>query len=102
MTRVLWSVRAAMVSLAEHFLNGYPVYDKSLVEKIFSKLGDPDVEVRREVSTLIPRLVTPMMRGVERVVLTGVQVLRSVSASFTSRFICLNSAGLLDEDAIVR
>ena len=30
-----------MVSLAEHFLNGYPVYDKSLVEKIFSKLGTP-------------------------------------------------------------
>ena len=55
--------RSAMVSISEHFLNGYPVYDKSLVEKIFSKLGDPDVEVRREVSTLIPRLVSPMMRG---------------------------------------
>ena len=42
-----------MVSLSEHFMNGFPVYDKSLIEKIYSKLGDPDVEVRREVSTLL-------------------------------------------------
>ena len=30
-----------MVSLSEHFMNGFPVYDKSLIEKIYSKLGDP-------------------------------------------------------------
>ena len=54
--------RAAMVSLSEHFLNGFPLYDKSLVEKIFSKLGDPDVEVRREVSTLIPVSYTHLTR----------------------------------------
>ena len=64
--------RASMVSLSEHFLNGFPVYDRSLIEKIYSKLGDPDVEVRREVSTMIPRLVTPMMRGgVERTIVNG-------------------------------
>ena len=95
--------RAAMVSLSEHFLNGYPVYDKSLVEKIFSKLGDPDVEVRREVSTLIPRLVSPMMRGgVERVVINGRPVLRPVSASLRPDLYALTQRAFLDEDAIVR
>jgi HEAT repeat protein len=95
--------RAAMVSLAEHFLNGYPVYDKSLVEKIFSKLDDPDVEVRREVSTLIPRLVSPMMRGgVERVVVNGRPVYRSVSASLRPDLYALTQRAFLDEDAIVR
>ena len=34
-----------MVSLAEHASNGFLVYDKSLIEKIYSKVGDPDVEV---------------------------------------------------------
>ena len=29
--------RASMVSLYEHFLNGFPVYDKTLIEKIYSK-----------------------------------------------------------------
>ncbi len=95
--------RASMVSLSEHFLNGYPVYDKSLVEKIFSKLGDSDVEVRREVSTLIPRLVSPMMRGgVERVVINGRSVLRPTSASLRPDLYALTQRAFLDEDAIVR
>ncbi len=95
--------RSAMVSISEHFLNGYPVYDKSLVEKIFSKLGDPDVEVRREVSTLIPRLVSPMMRGgVERVVINGRSVLRSVPASLRPDLYTMTQRAFLDDDAIVR
>ena len=36
--------RAVMVSLSEHFMNGFPVYDKSLIEKIYSKL-DPMFEI---------------------------------------------------------
>ena len=55
--------RAVMVSLAEHASNGFYIYDKILVEKIYSKLGDSDVEVRREVSTMIPRMITGMMRS---------------------------------------
>ena len=95
--------RAAMVSLSEHFQNGYPLYDKSLIEKIFSKLGDPDVEVRREVSTLIPRLVSPMMRGgAERVIINGKAVYRSVSASLRPDLLALTQRSFLDEDAIVR
>ena len=41
--------RASMVSLAEQANNGYPLYDKSLVEKVFSKLGDPGVEVEAKL-----------------------------------------------------
>ena len=95
--------RASMVSLSEHFLNGFPVYDKSLIEKIYSKLGDPDVEVRREVSTMIPRLVTPMMRGgVERTIVNGRPVYRSVSASLRPDLLALTQRAFLDKDAIVR
>ena len=46
--------RAAMVSLVEHFNNGAPIYEQPLAEKIFSMIGDSDVEVRREVTALIP------------------------------------------------
>ena len=56
--------RSVMVSLAEHASNGYPLYDKSLVEKVYSKLGDSGVEVRREVSTMIPRLVSGLRGAV--------------------------------------
>ena len=95
--------RAVMVSLSEHFLNGFPVYEKSLIEKIYSKLGDPDVEVRREVSTLIPRLVSPMMRGgVERVMVNGRMVYQAVPASLRPDLLALTQRAFLDEDAIVR
>ena len=61
------------------------------------------MEVRREVSTLIPRLVTPMMRGgVERVVINGRPVLRSISASLRPDLYALTQRAFLDEDAIVR
>ena len=71
--------RAALVSLVEHFNNGSPVYEQALAEKIFSKLADPDVEVRREVSALIPRLVPGLMRsGMERIQVNG----RTVFAPF--------------------
>ena len=64
--------RSVMVSLAEHASNGYPLYDKSLVEKVYSKLGDTGAEVRREVSTMIPRLVSGLRRsGVEVVEING-------------------------------
>lgn len=95
--------RAAMVSLSEHFLNGFPVYDKSLVEKIYSKLSDPDVEVRREVSALIPRIVSPMVRGgVERVIINGRPIYRSVPASLRPDLLTLTQKAFLDSDAIVR
>ena len=71
--------RSVMVSLAEHASNGYPLYEKSLVEKVYSKLGDSDVEVRREVSTMIPRLVSGLGRsGVEVVEINGRKIFRSV------------------------
>ena len=95
--------RAAMVSLAEHASNGTVVYDKSLVEKIYSKLGDPDVEVRREVSAMIPRIIPVMMRsGMEVVEINGRRVYRSVQSKMRSDLFDMTQRAFLDDDAIVR
>jgi HEAT repeat protein len=95
--------RSVMVSLAEHASNGYPLYDKSLVEKVYSKLGDSDVEVRREVSTMIPRLVSGMRRsGVEVVEINGRRIFRSVPPSIRADLLQITQKAFLDPDAIVR
>ena len=95
--------RAALVSLVEHFNNGSPVYEKPLVEKIFSKIGDSDVEIRREVSALIPRLAPGLMRsGMEKVQLNGRTVFRSLPARLRSDLQFLVEEGFLDRDSIVR
>ena len=95
--------RAAMVSLAEHASNGFMVYNKSLVEKIYSKLGDSDVEVRREVSTMIPRLVSGIMTsGMEIVEINGRKVYRAVSSTLRPDLFRMTLEAFLDEDAIVR
>jgi len=95
--------RAAMVSIAEHASNGFPVYDKALAEKIYSKLGDPDVEVRREVSTMIPRIISPMRRsGMELIEINGRKVYRSVSSAMRPDLYKMTQDAFLDKDAIVR
>ncbi|MBT5716073.1 MAG: hypothetical protein HOI70_04090, partial [Opitutae bacterium] len=95
--------RAAIVSLAEHASNGFMVYNRSLVEKIYSKLGDSDVEVRREVSTMIPRLVSGMMRsGMEIVEINGRKVYRAVPSTMRPDLLGMTLKAFLDEDAIVR
>ena len=94
--------RAAMVSIAEHASNGFPVYDKALAEKIYSKLGDPDVEVRREVSTMIPRIISPMRRsGMELIEINGRKVYRSVSSAMRPDLYKMTQDAFLDKDAIV-
>ncbi len=95
--------RAVMVSLAEHASNGFYIYDKILVEKIYSKLGDSDVEVRREVSTMIPRMITGMMRsGMEVVEINGRKVYRSVPSKMRPDLYKMTQDAFLDKDAIVR
>ena len=95
--------RAALVSLVEHFNNGSPVYEQALAEKIFSKLADPDVEVRREVSALIPRLVPGLMRsGMERIQVNGRTVFRSIPGRLRGDLQRVVENGLLDPDSIVR
>ena len=95
--------RSVMVSLAEHASNGYPLYDKSLVEKVYSKLSDSDVEVRREVSTMIPRLVSGMRRsGVEVVEINGRRIFRSVPPKIRADLLQITQKAFLDSDAIVR
>jgi len=95
--------RSAMVSLTEHARNGFPLYDTALVEKVFSKLGDPDVEVRREVSSMIPRLSSGLTRSkVEMVEINGNKQFRTLPGSMRSDLKVLSARAFLDEDAIVR
>ena len=95
--------RASIVSLAEHSSNGYPLFDRSLLEKVFSKIADQDVEVRREVSTMIPRLVGGLMRAkMEMIEINGRKVYQSLPASLRPDLYTLALEALLDEDAIVR
>ena len=95
--------RAGMVSLVEHFHNGSPIYEQPLAEKIFSKIADPDVEVRREVSALTPRLVPGLMRsGIERIQLNGRTLIRSIPRTLREDLRLLAQQALLDSDSIVR
>ena len=95
--------RAAIVSIAELYSNGYYLYEKSIVEKILSKLGDVDVEVRREVSALIPRLSIGLFRSsFEIVEINGRKVARSRPATLRPDLRQLALKCLSDEDAIVR
>jgi len=95
--------RASIVSLAEHSSNGYPLFDRSLLEKVFSKIADQDVEVRREVSAMIPRLVGGLMRAkMEMIEINGRKVYQSLPASLRPDLYTIALEALLDEDAIVR
>ena len=85
--------RSAMVSLAEQASNGYLIYEKSLIEKIYSKLGDSDVEVRRGVATMIPQLVRGLRGGI---------VYGSVQPGMRPDLMQLTQKAFLDPDAIVR
>ena len=95
--------RAVLVSLVEHFNNGSPIYEQPLAEKIFSMIGDPDVEVRRETSALIPRLIPGLVRsGMEKSLINGRTVFRSVPGRLRGDLKLLAEKGLLDPDSIVR
>ncbi|MEL0099789.1 MAG: hypothetical protein VW907_09560 [Opitutae bacterium] len=95
--------RAALVSLVEHFNNGSPIYEQPLAEKIFSMIGDPDVEVRRETSALIPRLIPGLVRsGMQRTQIGGRTVFQSVPGRLREDLKLLAEKALLDTDSIVR
>ena len=85
--------RSAMVSLAEQASNGYLIYEKSLIEKIYSKLGDSDVEVRRVVATMIPQLVRGLRGGI---------VYNPAQSGMRPDLVRLTQKAFLDPDAIVR
>ena len=95
--------RAAIVSLSELYLNGFYIYEKPLVEKILSKLGDPDVEVRREVSALVPRLSTGLFRSSFEVVeINGRRVARAKPTILRPDLQEIARKAFFDPDAIVR
>ena len=95
--------RAAAVSLSELYLNGFYVYEKPLVEKMLSKLADPDVEVRREISALMPRFSSMLFRSTfEIVTINGRQVARAAPSTLRSDLSATAQKAFFDEDAIVR
>ena len=95
--------RAVLVSLVEHYNNGQIIYEPALVEKIYSRLGDPDVEVRREVSALIPRLVPGLLQsGMEKFEINGRVVYRSRPGKLRPDLEELTQAAFLDPDSVVR
>ena len=95
--------RASIVSIIEHFDSGQSMYDRAIAEKVFSKIADPDVEVRREISGMIPRLSIGLMRsGFERTLVNGRPVFRSVPGNLREDLLNLGLSALLDEDSIVR
>jgi len=95
--------RAALVSLVEHYNNGQIIYEPALVEKIFSRIGDTDVEVRREVSALIPRLVPGLLQsGMEKFQINGRVVYRSRPGKLRPDLEELTQSAFLDSDSVVR
>jgi len=95
--------RASIVSIIEHFDSGQSMYDRAIAEKVFSKIGDPDVEVRREISGMIPRLSIGLMRsGFERTLVNGRPVFRSVPGNLREDLLNMGLSALLDGDSIVR
>ena len=95
--------RAVLVSLVEHYNNGQIIYEPALVEKIYSRLGDPDVEVRREVSALIPRLVPGLLQsGMEKFEINGRVVYRSRPGKLRPDLEKLTLSAFLDTDSVVR
>ncbi len=95
--------RAAMVSISELYLSGFYLSEKPLVEKILSKLGDPDVEVRREVSALVPRLAIGLFRSsYEVVVVNGRRVARATPSTLRPDLRQIATKCFFDKDAIVR
>ena len=95
--------RAVLVSLVEHYNNGQIIYEPALVEKIYSRLGDPDVEVRREVSALIPRLVPGLLQsGMEKFEINGRVVYRSRPGKLRPDLEKLTLSAFLDSDSVVR
>lgn len=95
--------RAALVSLVEHYNSGQIIYEPALVEKIFSRIGDTDVEVRREVSALIPRLVPGLLQsGMEKLQINGRVVYRSRPGTLRPDLEELTQSAFLDSDSVVR
>ncbi len=95
--------RAAIVSLVEHYNAGQLIYEPALVERIFAKIADPDVEIRREVTALIPRLVPGLLQsGMEKFEINGRTVFRSRPGSLRPDLFELAQRGFMDPDSIVR
>ncbi|MGE4550825.1 MAG: HEAT repeat domain-containing protein, partial [Opitutales bacterium] len=74
-----------------------------LLEKFVSKLVDPDVEIRRQVSEMLPRLSYGLFRSNMQIVeINGRKVYRSVAQSLSPAIASIAQRSFLDSDPIVR
>ena len=96
--------RAAIVSLVEHINTGsFYSIGQPIYEKIFSKIGDVDVEVRRAVTALIPRLAFRLVQSFsQQTVINGRVVYRNTPGGLRSDLEALARKALEDPDAVVR
>jgi len=95
--------RAAIISFSEFLMDGVFVGNRSFMEKFLSKIGDPDVEVRRQVSQMLPRLSYGLFRSSFQVVeIGGRKVYRSAPYVLPSALATVAQRAFLDEDPIVR
>ena len=90
--------RAVVISFSEFLMDGIFVGDRSFMEKFLSKLGDPDVEVRRQVSQMLPRLSYGLFRSSLQIVeIGGRKVYRSTSYRLPAALAMIAQRAFLDE-----
>lgn len=95
--------RAVVVSFSEFLIDGIYAGDRTLLEKFVSKLVDPDVEIRRQVSGMLPRLSYGLFRSNMQIVeINGRKVYRSVAQSLSPAIASIAQRSFLDTDPIVR
>ena len=95
--------RAAVVSFSEFLNSGIFTGDRAFMEKYLTKLGDPDVEIRRQVSDMLPRLSYGLFRSNFQILeINGRKVYRSVAYNLPPALVTLGQGAFLDKDPIVR
>ncbi len=95
--------RAVVVSFSEFLMDGIFTGDRKLLEKFVSKIGDEDVEIRRQVSQMLPRLSYGLFRSNMQIVeINGRKVYRSMPQALSPAIVSIAQRSFLDSDPIVR
>lgn len=95
--------RAAVVSFSEFLLDGFFINDRSYLEKFLSKIGDSDVEVRRQVSQMLSRMSIYLNRSRFQIIESGGRkVYKAVPYALPPALSVIGQRAFLDDDPIVR
>jgi HEAT repeat protein len=95
--------RAVVVSFSEFLMSGIYANNRSLLERFLEKLADPDIEVRRQVSEMLPGLGSGLFRSNYQVVeINGQRVFRSTPYALPPKLATIVQRAFQDEDPIVR